>query len=100
MRREENKYNDCISRQAVLELLQNEYIEMSITDAWRKEVTFAEINVNALKELPSIMPVSIKGHWVDVPKYYGILFECDVCNHYQGTIKYSYCPNCGAEMEV
>ena len=56
MKREENKYNDCISRQAVLELLQNEYIEISITDAGRKEVTIAEINVDKLKALPSVEP--------------------------------------------
>lgn len=56
MKREENKYNDCISRQAVLELLQNEYIEISITDAGRQEVTFAEINVDALKALPAVKP--------------------------------------------
>ena len=41
------------------------------------------------------------GRWIDVKGYYGVLVECSACKdaHSHTTIKWNYCPNCGARMD-
>ena len=37
------------------------------------------------------------GHWIDIPKYKDIAWQCSECEYFT-TLKHSYCPNCGAKM--
>lgn len=104
---EAHNASDYISRDAALKILNSvviRYDELKpkneliiIKSAMEK---MADEIVKALANLPSVEPERKRGKWIDVPQYRGILFECDFCHKYQGTIKYKYCPNCGAKMEV
>ena len=43
------------------------------------------------------------GKWIDVERYEGILYRCSICEdkrHRHTTIKYNYCPDCGAKMDL
>ena len=80
---------DCISRQAVLDLINAD---------WKYEGLEIEIN-----NLPTVTPIRPKGHWI--PIYQGdeiIGYRCSECefgNTFgKGTIGMNYCPNCGADM--
>lgn len=85
---------DCISRQAVLD------IAKSSKSNWiDNSVLFKRVN-----ELSPVTPQPKMGHWVEL----GYLendnydFECSVCHHtdtHSKTVKVNYCWNCGAKME-
>lgn len=57
--------------------------------------TFHEI----VQEQPTadVQPV-IHGHWTGIPKYADIAWQCSECKHFT-TMRYNYCPNCGAKMD-
>ena len=85
---------DCISRQAVLDLINAD---------WKYENLEIEIN-----NLPSVTPQEPrKGHWIEsMPE--GAeewCYKCSECNFwkYKKTInlsKFKFCPNCGSRNEV
>ena len=73
--------DDCISREAVLEILGN----YGCTN--REGLLFRDI-----KELPPVQPKT--GHWIDSSNGW-MCSECKCDN----TFDTNYCPNCGAKME-
>lgn len=89
--------SDCISRQAVLDMMQ---MRMGGKELYK-----------AVYNLPSVKQEPKKGHWEWV-QYDGnsnignwhctecgsIVIAC-VSKEYKGGISYKYCPNCGAKME-
>ena len=88
---------DCISREAVLEV-QIKYAEhMGATKYWQMH--------DDIRALPSVTPTRPKGKWIEVfvetpndPYSYGFKsHKCSNCEHRPLQIS-NYCPNCGADM--
>ena len=93
---------DCVSRQAVLELIEDcnsdglKGIFCSYNDGKRFEAY--------IKDLPSVAPKEKTGKWIDSKDwkerhYDSINFRkrCSLCNG-TGNIQDKFCPNCGADM--
>lgn len=82
---------DCISRQAVIELCEGWWLGHTKEDDFATEI----------RALPSVNPQKI-GHWIVGEKYY--MGErngcCSVCEDYYTNdwFEMKYCPNCGAKM--
>ena len=87
---------DCISREAIKEMLSEE---------WTKYIPM-ELDINLsfvlekISELPSVTPQRPKGKWKPLnykDEMWGYVYKCSNCGH----IDYGndYCPNCGARME-
>ena len=109
---------DTISRASLMSELKDMHHEAEkwIADAKNDDVkaraesclvTITEIKLRVDK-MPSVQPERIKGHWIDavIPNDNGGLpvQVCDQCNTffplaYTGG-GHSFCPHCGAEMEV
>jgi hypothetical protein len=109
--------DDCISRQAVLEIYDEWFATCNIAD--KKESPKAKINA-----LPQVTPIRPKGHWirgkerhfldtrtnlnVEMKEATGkgyhtyINAQCSKCRMitiHDDSILYQYCPHCGAKME-
>ena len=88
---EQEPCEDCISRQAVIELCEGWWLGHTKEDDFPTEV----------RALPSVNPQKI-GHWIVGEKYY--MGErngcCSVCEDYYTNdwFEMKYCPNCGAKM--
>lgn len=88
---EQQPCEDCISREAVLEILEKEEF---------KGDAIYEIE----KKLPSVTPTRPTGKWIvcDVVKFGDFVgtekYECSKCHHRVGAFKSNFCPNCGAKM--
>ena len=93
--------NDCISRQAVIDLIKKHnvsYGDIFITD--QKKF------IKCLNELPSDTPTERTGHWINITEqnlhYYRtgnkLCFECDQCHH-QFTYSSNFCPDCGSKND-
>lgn len=104
---ENPKDNDLISRQAVLDMLED-------INAETEGVGFYyEHYVDYIKSLPSVKPLKPTGHWIDYDcnedKYNKI--KCSECGHSYIVDSYhwcdigfteddlKYCPNCGVKMD-
>ena len=89
--------DDAISRKAVLEMAKSYN-----TDGWDMYTPLV-VDVEDIKELPSVTPQPRKGHWIaDVDKWGDVVttvngYRCDKCNTFNAD-KDNYCPNCGADM--
>lgn len=86
---------DCVSRQAVLE---------RINDWWGITATSGEPTIcDYIRELPSVTPTRKVGEWItnsDIPDR----LICSCCDsqynmYFWEQDNMHYCPNCGAEME-
>lgn len=88
---EQEPCTDAISRQAVLEIIKKCHCE-----EWVK----AEIGAPIEALLP-VTPAEKVGQWVFVKGYEGLLYECTVCRNKNThtTVRWNYCPHCGAKME-
>lgn len=81
---------DCISRQAVLDIIERE--------------EFKGDAISEIEKLPSVTLQPKTGHWIaDVDRWGDIVttvngYRCDKCNTFNSD-KDNYCPNCGARME-
>lgn len=85
--------DDCISRQAVLEIYDEWFATCNIAD--RKASPKAKINA-----LPPVKPIRPKGYWIEnAPEYQNIdpPYICSECG-YMHLIKTNYCDQCGADM--
>lgn len=85
---------DCVSRKAVDRLAQ-EYLRKPTDD----NVAFYE----HFLELPSVIPIRPKGHWIkqtlSVKPFGEDTVLCDQCAFMTDKdSEYRYCPNCGAKM--
>lgn len=103
--------DDCISRQAVLDILDNhkyskEFCEEHHID-WSINLGMAHIVIN---DLPSVTSKQKTGKWVGI-EYDGYadgnpvydVFECSVCgceHKGESDTLTNYCPDCGAKMEA
>ena len=75
---------DCISRQAVLDLIANYDLNMGQM-------------VKGIHALPSVTPQDQKmGHWI-LRNSFLVPYKCSECN-YESERYDNYCPNCGAKM--
>lgn len=81
---EQKPCEDCISREAVLEILEKEEF---------KGDAIYEIE----KKLPPVTPTRPTGKWIDIGDE-GLVFKCSLCGN-KNTIESHFCPNCGARME-
>jgi len=99
----EEPSDDCVSRQAVLE---------RINDWWGITSTSGEPSIcDYIRELPSVTSTRKKGKWLSAEEYalkIGAEVTEDIknslykfCPFCEQTVfmERNYCPNCGAEME-
>jgi len=96
---EQEPYEDCISRQAVINGIDNYIEKVQSTGAKDDFISFEELVVKAL---PPVTPKQEIGHWkrISIDKYVQhamAYYKCSVCDKdIIGT--HNYCPNCGAKM--
>lgn len=96
---EQLRYDDCISRQAVLNTLDN--MDKAL-DTDRTVESYKELLTECYKDLPIIMPTKKKktkektGHWIIMSSE---ICKCSECKQFSDKVT-RYCPNCGAKMEV
>jgi len=95
---------DCISRQAVLDLVVVNHTELNGVNVVMYSPLYKDI-----KQLPSVTPQPKTGHWITKshgfpPEPSSVCSECgfdrDFYIRARGFDKINYCPNCGAKMEV
>ena len=99
---EQEPSEDCISRDAVLDIIQFE-------DKWlfdcKSNNADTDIAFDAMKskvsKLPSVNPIKPKGEWIPIktPRNTVVAYKCNVCemSPYKGHTS-DFCPNCGADM--
>lgn len=89
---EQEPSGDLISRQAVLDLLED------TNNGWI---------INEVSQLPPVIPQEpTEGHWIEKDGFDGdVYYDCSECGEsfclIEGTPTdnlYNYCPNCGAKM--
>lgn len=86
---EQEPCEDCVSRQAVLDLMQ---IKIGGKELY-----------TAIYELPPVTPQPKTGHWIVEESEFNIYVKCSCCNYivnyfWSDCNKAPYCPNCGAKM--
>lgn len=91
--KEQESCEDAISREAMLEYQQYLHGKMPNEENYKL--------FEFIKELPSVIPKQKTGKWnilgYDDPSDVK-LYRCSEC-HMKITLKFNYCPNCGAKME-
>lgn len=87
--------SDLISRRAAIDALDGEF---NITGRENAETIRDYINGvdKKLRELPS---AERRGRWIYNANFAEPPFKCSACGKSQGRLS-TYCPDCGAEMEV
>ena len=102
---EQQPCEDCISREAVIEVL-DKYIEKAQSTGTKDDfISFQELVV---KQLPSVTPHPKMGRWEYVQYDNNPNIGNWHCSECRGICTemhsiedaYNYCPNCGAKMEV
>ena len=100
---EQEPCEDCISRQAVLDMATT--IQ---TDDFSGNEIIEVVDVDDIKALPSVKPQEPKeGCWIEVIDEIDSLenktwhYECSICRSgNSGWGNYKYCPDCGTKMKV
>lgn len=106
---------DFISRRAIYDAV-NDIGGCDATDEWAKGYDSAIDNaINIIESMPAADVAPVRhGHWIrpDVPNTRSYKWQCSECAqiaywlHYGNRgnkniiCKYSYCPNCGAKMNM
>lgn len=87
--------SDLISRRAAIDALDGKF---NITGRENAETIRDYINGvdKKLRELPS---AERRGRWIYNANFAEPPFKCSACGKSQGRLS-TYCPDCGAEMEV
>lgn len=98
---EQEPCEDCISRQAVINGVDNYIKKVQSTGAKDDFISFEELVVKAL---PPVTPKPKTGHWRAVYQGDEIInyrcTECEFGNTFgRNTHRMNFCPNCGAKME-
>lgn len=96
---------DCISRQAVLDIVrfENKWLFDARSTNVDTDIAFNGI-ISKVSNLSSVQPKIKTGHWIsDVDRWGDIVttvngYRCDKCNTFNSD-KDNYCPHCGAKME-
>lgn len=93
---EQEPCEDCISRQSLLNRLNN-------FNKWCKDgrLQGSLFVIDVIKDMPPVTPQPKTGHWIDCDvsdDYSADGYDCSVCGV---NVEYatSYCPICGAKME-
>ena len=82
--------DDYISREAALTALQD-------SDLFNT----TERQLRAIRELPAAdVAEVVHGKWGDNGIAGSMLVKCSVCGFDCGAYSFSYCPNCGAKMDL
>lgn len=89
---EQEPCDDCISRQAVLDLIVANHTELNGLNVVMYSPLYKDI-----KQLPSVTPEPKMGYWIQVDDI-ADAFDCSECDAMVSR-KYNYCPKCGAKME-
>lgn len=86
---EKQPYEDAVSRQAVLDLVNSD---------WKYEELEVPINC-----LPSVTPIRKEGYWIEVDAN---MYTCSNCSHCFTIVpednriqQFNYCPNCKTKMQ-
>ena len=93
-----NTCGDAISRQAVLDGVDRYIYKAQSTGTQDDFYSFAELVV---KQLPSVTPQQRTGQWIK--QNYGWNWQCSECVFVTPPSAkeiFTFCPNCGAKMEV
>ena len=102
---EQEPCEDCISRQAVLDILKDKWNMFSDANDAMQE------SIDTIETIPSVIPQPKTGHWIEIAQYSDAKhkIECSECgnhiidrghaNSFNVKNKYKYCPNCGCRME-
>lgn len=93
---EQERCEDAISRQAVLDMLED------INGETEGVGFYYEHYVEYIKNLPSVTPEEKIGHWIKIKNSRGttVALRCSCCgNSPKRGISSDYCPNCGAKMK-
>jgi hypothetical protein len=94
--KEQEPCADAISREAALMCMPGKYI----VDLEYKPDDIISQHIKRIKALPSVTPKQKTGKWnvlgYDDPSVR--MYKCSEC-HMKITLKFNYCPNCGAKME-
>lgn len=88
---EQQPCEDCISRQAVINAINQNCIyenEYNLTASHIKEM---------VQQLPSVTPKEKTGKWIYKQGIFGAVY-CSKCDFELKTNNTKYCPNCGARM--
>ena len=93
---EQQPCEDCISRQAVLDLPR-----IKTHNVWGN-VIYESVDVDAVRQLPSVTPQPKMGRWEYIKKEDS--YKCSLCGfpcHKDnlGAIPTMYCAGCGANMQ-
>ena len=110
---EQQPCDDCISRQAVEEMIKAEMPERGMweiegdKEGDKEKETVCEVCVDLMQKLSELQPVTPQpktwkwevcevvdfGDWKGTEKY-----KCSKCGEKVGVFKSNFCPNCGAKM--
>ena len=91
--------DDCVSRKAVLEMAKSYN-----TDGWDMYTPLV-VDVEDIEELPPVIPIRPKGHWIKTELPSRDAHECSECGNLAISDEWGdetltdFCPNCGAKME-
>lgn len=99
---------DCISRQAAIDCLQDEFSIHDKRDVITVQQYIQRVNMR-LRTLSSAQPERKRGKWIEKTDEYGSTVVCSECgDEYAETdlsldswVKqyFHFCPNCGCEMK-
>ena len=93
---EQEPCDDAISRQAVLNILDDVVKDYIKENDFDKAQGVAWVKV---QKLPSVTPKPKTGRWIrTTDKAEHLVWECDKCS-WQQRFNTNYCPNCGCAMK-
>ena len=97
---EQQPCDDAISREAVKDMLNEEWIKYMPMDL---DINLSFV-LKKISELPSVTPTRPKGRWLeqkDIHKHHYGWFFCSECGAFlMSSDGANYCSCCGAKMEV
>lgn len=99
-REDQEPCEDCISKQAVIDLIIANHVELNGVNVVMYSPLYKDI-----KQLPPVTPQQKIGQWIKGRDCYGNNhFTCPFCGNdiatkYDGIWNDNYCSNCGAKMQ-
>lgn len=96
---EQQSCEDCISRQAVLDIInfEDEWLFDSKSHNADTKIAFSAIKYK-ISELPSVTPERPKGKWIEDTQT-GFKIRCSECGARNFGADRAYCPRCGRQMK-
>ena len=94
--------DDLISRQAALEMLNDNELERQADDVFDGDLhRYKRAAQRIIAQLPTIDHVK-RGEWIFENRtwFHQPLLKCSCCGRRQFVARFDYCPACGARMET